>query len=156
VKAQEFKDAMGKFPTGVAIITTRFNETLYGFTANSFTSVSLTPPLVSFCYSKSAAGINAFKNYDKFAVSILSENQAALSRHFAQPMIDKFSNIKYKIGELTQCPLIAGAACWIECAKIHEYDGGDHIIFIGEAKSATIHQGFKPLIYFARNYWQLA
>jgi flavin reductase (DIM6/NTAB) family NADH-FMN oxidoreductase RutF len=155
VDDQKFKEALGQLPTGISIIATKFDNHLFGLTVNSFTSVSLHPPLVSFCLNKNSSSAKAFNSNNSFAVSILAENQANLSKHFASSNYNKFANIQYIIGESSDCPLIAGAICWLECNKLHKYEVGDHIVFVGEVVTAKINNDLKPLIYYARNYWQL-
>lgn len=155
MNSTDYKEALGKLPTGISIITTKFNDQLFGFTASSFTSLSLNPPLILFCLSKKAGSINAFRQNEKFAISILAENQLAISKHFSSVKQDKFTHIAYQLGIYSNSPLIIDAVCWIECDKVQEYEGGDHIIFVGEVKSTCINNNLNPLIYFARNYRQL-
>ncbi|MGI4775761.1 MAG: flavin reductase family protein [Janthinobacterium lividum] len=152
VNEREFKESLGRFPTGVSVISTVFNREPFGFTANSFASVSLKPPMVSFCLDSKAGSLKAFLQSDVFAVSILAENQEELSRHFSSGKHDKFSNTNYDLGAVTNCPLIHGAICYIECTKIHEFKGGDHIIFVGEVISTDIKNDFSPLVYFSHKY----
>lgn len=152
VNSQAYKEALGKLPTGISIITTHYKDQLFGFTASSLTSLSLSPPLILFCLSKNAGSFEAFKRNDKFAISILAENQADISKHFASVKFEKFANISYQIGAYSNSPLIRGAICWIECDQIQEYEGGDHIIFIGEVKETKINNQLNPLLYFSKNY----
>ncbi len=151
----QFKAAMGRLPTGVSIISTNIGEQLYGFTASSFTSLSLDPMLVLFCLSKKVSSAAAFSLSTKFAISVLAEDQEAISHHFAKPHIDKFLYQPYKLTERTECPVILGAITWIECNKVSEYDGGDHIIFTGEVIAIHINNSKNPLIYFSKDYRKL-
>jgi flavin reductase (DIM6/NTAB) family NADH-FMN oxidoreductase RutF len=155
VKEDDFKKAMSHFPTGVTVITTSYDDKLFGFTANSFTSVSLKPPLVSFCLDKKSFSNHSFSNSEKFAVSILTENQIDISKHFSMHHLEKFLNIPYEIGEYTSCPLIDGAICHIECRKVTSYEAGDHLIFIGEVVNTAIKNNLKPLLYFLKSYQEL-
>ncbi len=91
VNSERFKQALSTLPTGVTIITTLYNNKLFGFTADSFTSVSLLPPLVSFCLDKQAFSMSAFTSSKYFAVSILAEDQEDISRHFSKFNTDKFA-----------------------------------------------------------------
>lgn len=152
VTRSRFKEAMSRFPAGVTVITTNQDNRLFGFTASSFTSVSLKPPLILFCLNKNSFSINGFEKSNKLAVSILAENQYEISEHFAQSHPDKFAEIAYELGSKTCCPLIKGAICHIECLKYASYDGGDHIIFVGEVINTTIRNDLKPLIYFHKSY----
>ena len=99
MRSEEFKAAVGKFPTGVTVVSTSYEGKLWAFTANSFTSVSLEPSLISFCLDKAATSFKIFKESPYFAISILSSDQADLSVHFASHLLNKFHSIKYKIGE---------------------------------------------------------
>ncbi len=150
----EFKESLSKLSAGVSIIATRCQGKLFGFTASSLVSVSLAPPLVSFCLNKDATSFNAFASSDVFSASILAEDQVELSRHFARHIDDKFLKVDYQIGA-NGCPLIENAICLLECEKVQEFSAGDHIIFIGEVKSTKINNDSSPLIYYARNYRHL-
>jgi flavin reductase (DIM6/NTAB) family NADH-FMN oxidoreductase RutF len=151
VSASEFKSVMRHWPTGVAVVTTKYNEQLFGLTVNSFTSVSLSPPLVSFCLSKDSGSFAAFHLGDKFAINILAENQQELAKHFAAKKINKFLGVKYQESKLAM-PLIIGATCWLECDKLYEYDGGDHIILVAKVQYCSINNKLMPLLYFEREY----
>ncbi len=154
--SDEFKAAVGKFPTGIAIITCNDLNTLYGFTANSFTSVSLSPPLISFCLNHSARSIKAFKNSDYFAISILANDQSEISQYFATPKKkDRFQNTSYQLGEASNSALIIGATCWIECSKYQQIDCGDHTIFIGKVEKTKINNDKPPLLYYSKKYWDV-
>lgn len=155
VTENQFKNAMNCFPAGVTIITTTLNNKFFGFTASSFTSLSLKPPLILFSLRKNALCINNFSESDKFAVSILAENQTNISEHFGHSQLDKFVGISYELGSVTSCPLINGAVCHIECLKYTTYDGGDHIIFVGEVINTAIKNDLKPLIYHHKSYTKL-
>ena len=97
---EEFKAAVGKFPTGVTIISTSYDDKLWGFTANSFNSVSLEPRLISFCLNKEAGSFDVFRETSHFAVSILSSDQASLSTHFASRISDKFDSVIFHVQTL--------------------------------------------------------
>ena len=153
--SEEFKAAVGKFPTGVTVITASHNDKLWGFTANSFTSVSLDPNLISFCLDKKAASFEAFKELSHFAVNILSSNQADLSSNFARTREDKFAGVSYKAGKFSKAPIINGSISFIECKKYDQIDCGDHYIFIGEALNTSIDETKTPLLYFAKSYTEL-
>ncbi|WPY01371.1 Flavin reductase family domain protein [Candidatus Trichorickettsia mobilis] len=146
---------MGCLPTGITVVSTNYERQLLGFTANSFTSVSLSPPLILFCLNKNAGSIAAFQSSSVFAISILAANQVEISKHFSTSQPNKFSSINYQIGKITSCPLIIDAVCWVECKKYQEYEGGDHLIFVGEVLNTTINNDRQPLVYFSRNYREL-
>jgi len=151
----DFKAAVGKFPTGVTIISTSHNDKLWGFTANSFTSVSLEPRLISFCLNKSAGSFEVFTQTSHFAISILSNHQSELSTHFASKQTDKFASVYYTIGEFSKAPLLNGAVAFIECKKYAQFECGDHDIFVGEVKKVSIDEAKSPLLYFAKSYTEV-
>jgi flavin reductase (DIM6/NTAB) family NADH-FMN oxidoreductase RutF len=155
VRNEEFKAAVGKFPTGVTVVTTQHEEKLYGFTANSFASVSLEPKLISFCLNKEAGSFNVFKDADSYAINILANNQSNISTHFASHMPEKFSKIDYKIGNFSQAPLLQDAVAFIECKKYNQFECGDHYIFVGEVGSIAIDETKSPLLYFAKSYTEI-
>lgn len=151
--SQDFKNIMSRWATGVSVITT-IDEAgeKYGFTANSFASVSLDPMLVSFCLNKNSRIISQFSISKKFAISILSVAQEEIARHFAAPTIDKFQNTKHAYCPRTNCPYIDGSLGWIECVVKFQYSGGDHDIFIGEVIGIFMDHTKSPLLYYDRNF----
>ncbi|TPN85478.1 alpha/beta fold hydrolase [Mesorhizobium sp. CU2] len=144
--AMEFRRALGSFLTGVTIVTT-VDETgdARGFTANSFTSVSLDPPLVLVCIAKKALGHQAFSTSRGFAVNILSEEQKAASGIFASKAADKFASVAWQSGR-TGNPLIEGSVAVFDCSMAQLVDAGDHSILIGRVQHFT-HSGAQPLGY---------
>ena len=125
-----------------------------GFTANSFTSVSLDPPLLLVCPAKSLSCYEVFKHTTHFAVNILAEGQQHISNLFASPSEDRFAETDWTFGEMG-CPLIAGAAVQFECSKWQWIDAGDHSILMGEIKA--FHNAEKDgLGYSRQGYFDLA
>lgn len=147
-----FKKSVGKFPTGICIITANYENTLRGFTANSFTSVSLSPPLILFCLNKNSESCKAFRNTDFFAISVLSDQQSDIAQKFAQKNIDRFSDTDYHLGKYSKCPLILNSCSNIECQKYQQIECGDHYIFVGEVKEVEINDSLNPLLYYAKSY----
>lgn len=146
VDAIEFRRALGSFLTGVTIVTTIDTEGLpRGFTANSFTSVSLEPPLVLVCIAKKALGHEAFSTSRGFAINILSEDQKAASGTFASKAADKFASVAWQSGN-TGNPLIEGSVAVFDCAMEQLVDAGDHSILIGRVHDFN-HNGAQPLGY---------
>lgn len=144
--AMEFRRALGSFLTGVTIVTT-IDEAgdPRGFTANSFTSVSLDPPLVLVCIAKKALGHRAFSTSKGFAINILSEDQRAASGIFASKAADKFASVAWQSGK-TGNPLIEGSVAVFDCAMEELVDAGDHSILIGRVHDFS-HNGAQPLGY---------
>ncbi|TJW11028.1 MAG: alpha/beta fold hydrolase [Mesorhizobium sp.] len=144
--ATEFRRALGSFLTGVTIVTTIGAEgEPRGFTANSFTSVSLEPPLVLVCIAKKALGHEAFSTSRGFAINILSEGQKTESGIFASKTADKFAAVSWQSGQ-TGNPLIDGSVAVFDCDMDRLVDAGDHSILIGRVRDFT-HNGAQPLGY---------
>ncbi|RQW29716.1 hypothetical protein EHS17_00240 [Rhodobacteraceae bacterium CH30] len=132
INPQEFRRALGAFTTGVTIVTScDADGTPVGVTANSFNSVSLDPPLVLWSLAKSAKSLAAFSDSGHWTVHVLSAEQEALSDRFARRGEDKFSGLETEAG-INGCPLLTGCAARFQCRTSFQYDGGDHLILVGE------------------------
>jgi flavin reductase (DIM6/NTAB) family NADH-FMN oxidoreductase RutF len=131
---QTLRKAFGAFATGVTVVTTG-GPSPHGMTANSFTSVSLDPPLVLVCVGREAVMHTTLTTTGRFAVSVLSVGQEAVARHFANRRrnlgLAQFDPVDWTEGECTGAPLILGATAHFECEVWHCYDGGDHTVFLG-------------------------
>jgi flavin reductase (DIM6/NTAB) family NADH-FMN oxidoreductase RutF len=149
----QLRRALGRFATGVAVVTTCGDDgKLEGVTSNSFSSVSLDPPLVLWSLARRAASFEAFARATCFAVNVLGAEQVHLSRHFATPHADKFLGIASHAGR-GGCPMIDGAIAQFECRTQTIVDGGDHAIILGLVMSATLSDG-EPLIFADSSYHQ--
>jgi flavin reductase (DIM6/NTAB) family NADH-FMN oxidoreductase RutF len=127
----DLRRAFGAFATGVTIVTTIDGDGQpTGFTANSFSSVSLDPPLVSVSIARSAFGISHFTDGSSLAINVLAENQRDLSNRFASRGIDKFAGVRWSAG-LTGAPRLEGVVAWFDCENFQQVDAGDHVILIG-------------------------
>ncbi|WP_230291451.1 flavin reductase family protein [Croceicoccus sp. Ery5] len=150
IEAKSLRDALGNFATGVTIVTTSHGGRNVGLTANSFNSVSLDPPLVLWSLAKKSSNIEAFTSVDGFAVHILGADQEALSNRFATPGIDKFEGVEFETSA-GGVPLLQDCAARFECRTAYRYDGGDHIIFVGEV--LDLEQSEKePLLFHRGKY----
>ena len=148
------RNAFGAFATGVTVITTRQPDgTPRGFTANSFTSVSLDPPLLLVCLAKTAHSADVFATAPHFAVNILAEDQKAVSGLFASRAPDKFAQCAWTPGP-ADVPLIDRALAQFTCANHQLVDAGDHLILIGRIEHFTTAEG-QPLGYFRGNYFSI-
>lgn len=155
VNQREFRNALGCFATGVTIITGRDAEDeLVGITANSFSAVSLDPPLVLFSLGRSAYSMKAFISAHNFAVNVLGADQRDLSQRFATPLVDKWAGVDYVLTE-SACPFLAGALARFECSMEHTYDGGDHVIFVGRVLHFEYRPEGQPLLYYRGRYAEL-
>jgi flavin reductase (DIM6/NTAB) family NADH-FMN oxidoreductase RutF len=131
IDAFDLRRAFGAFATGVTIVTTADqNDAVYGFTANSFASVSLDPPLLLVNIAKTAYGLQIFTEASGFAINILAESQRDLSNIFASRGADKFAHARWK-ARATGSPLFDGVVAWFDCEIFDQVDAGDHVILIG-------------------------
>ncbi len=151
IEAAHLRQALGRFATGVTIITTAAGEgKLEGLTANSFSSVSLDPPLVLWSLRRSAPSLQSFRDAGCFAVNVLASAQLGLAQHFARSQQDKFDGIAFRSGH-GGCPILEGTLATFECSVETATDGGDHVIFIGRVHHAAFREG-EPLIFSAGRY----
>ena len=151
---RELRSALGSFATGVTVVSVRQSDgTPRGFTANSFTSVSLEPPLLLICIAKSAHSLEVFQEASSFAVNILSDTQREVSGLFASQAANKFDLVDWQSGK-TQAPLISGSLAHFECLPHQFVDAGDHVILIGKIEHFVRFDG-TPLGYFRGNYFDL-
>jgi 3-hydroxy-9,10-secoandrosta-1,3,5(10)-triene-9,17-dione monooxygenase reductase component len=145
------RNALGAFATGVTIVTTRTaGGDDVGLTANSFSSVSLEPPMVLWSLAKTSGSIEAFREAGHFAVHILAADQDDLSSRFAAKQIDKFAGLELERGR-DEVPLLNGCTARFECRTAFQYEGGDHVIFVGEVENLT-HSERPPLIFHGGRY----
>jgi flavin reductase (DIM6/NTAB) family NADH-FMN oxidoreductase RutF len=150
----EFKAALGRFASGVTVVTTKDADgNLHGLTVSAFCSVSMNPPLILVCIHKNTGSYSSFEESKAFVVNILEESQQQISNHFASHSDDKFSGQHYELNE-NGLPILADCLVNLECSLKHSYDGGDHTIFVGEIEKTTVHGG-KPLIYAQGKYRQI-
>jgi flavin reductase (DIM6/NTAB) family NADH-FMN oxidoreductase RutF len=150
--ALEFRKALGTFPTGVAVVTTRAaNGAFVGLTINSFSSLSLEPPLVLWSLQLASPSLGAFDRARHFAVNILAEGQVELSRRFASQVPNKFSDLEVHAG-IEGVPLIAGCAARLECRAAARHNGGDHVLFIGQVERFEYDARKRPLVFYAGRY----
>ncbi|WP_295074599.1 flavin reductase family protein [Tabrizicola sp.] len=148
------RNAFGAFATGVTVITTRQPDgTPRGFTANSFTSVSLDPALLLVCLAKTAHSAEVFAEAPHFAVNILAQDQKAVSGLFASRAPDKFDHCAWSPGP-ADMPLVDGALAQFTCARHQLVDAGDHLILIGRVEHFAAAEG-QPLGYFRGNYFSI-
>ncbi|HJT00480.1 MAG TPA: styrene monooxygenase/indole monooxygenase family protein [Terriglobales bacterium] len=148
---RDFRRALGQFATGVTVVTARTTDgRKVGVTVNSFSSVSLDPPLVSWSLSRQAPSFSDFTHATHFAVNVLAANQHHLSRQFSTPVPDKFSGVEFVEGP-AGVPLLSGVNAHFVCRNVRQYDGGDHVIFLGEVEDYKYSDG-EPLVFHSGRY----
>lgn len=150
VPPAQFRQALGRFATGVAVITAQTDRGVLGITINSFTSVSLDPPLVLWCLDNAAARGAAFAEAAVWGVSILRAEQRAIADHFARNEDSAASNANFLRLE-PGAPVIAGALAHLVCRTHARHPMGDHLVIVGEVASVAVHDG-QALTYFMGRY----
>ncbi|WP_085524514.1 flavin reductase family protein [Tuberibacillus sp. Marseille-P3662] len=144
---KEFRNCMGRFATGVTVVTTETEGVTHGFTVNSFTSVSLDPPIVLVSVDKNAKALQAMK-HNNFIANVLNENQRDTAMHFAGKPKEQ---LPFEWEETGLGARIKGSLAHIECVPWAEYDGGDHVLFLGEVKAFEYHPG-QPLAFYCGQF----
>jgi len=155
----DFRRALGQFATGVTVVTVEsVPGRIHGMTANSFTSVSLDPPLVSVCVAENAHLLPLLKEKRMFGVNVLKQDQQKLSEFFAcaeQPQaIEESMNVRF-IWTAENIPLLEDVLCQVACRLYATHLAGDHTIVVGEVLSATLFTGL-PLLFFRGGYTRLS
>jgi len=152
INKSNFKKALGKFATGVTVICTNHDNQIYGVTVNSFSSLSLSPPLVLFSLGKNSSSINSFLKSKYLSVNILSKEQKKVSDHFAVNNHPNYNDdIIFFVGN-KNTPLINNCIANLECKLIENLKKGDHYIFICELINIKHDDKKKPLLYFNSKY----
>ncbi len=142
----DYRRALGSFPTGVTIVTAFDREGQpWGLTANSFTSVSLEPPVISVCIAKAGRVFPTLKASSRFAVNILSADQQGLAEHFASEVENRFTGIDWQ-AKPAGAPLLPGASAQLDCTVHSRVDASDHEILLGLVETYD-HTEFPPLVY---------
>jgi len=150
VNKDNFKKALSGFATGITVIATKYNSILYGKTINSFSSLSLSPPLVLFALDNKSSKLNIFQKSEKITINILSKKQQLVSDNFAKKQPD-WKDIEYdklKNGN----PIIKNCVSNLDCKIIDKIKKGDHLIFICQVSKVINNDNLKPLIYYNSKY----
>jgi flavin reductase (DIM6/NTAB) family NADH-FMN oxidoreductase RutF len=152
--ADRFRAALGRFASGVTVLTMRDAEGRdHGMTATAFSSLSLDPPLVLACVDRGASMAKPLEGATHLAVNLLAADQEELSRRFADKDVDRFAGVRIRRGT-GDLPLLDGALAHLECRIAARHPGGDHVIVVGEVLRAEAHEG-EPLVYHRGRYARL-
>jgi len=148
---RDLRNALGTFTTGVTVITA--HDTMsqpIGMTVNSFSAISLRPPLVLWCLATQNPGAPGFRAAKRFAINVLALDQLPLSRQFARSGVDKFAGVDVRVGS-NGVPQLAGCVAWFECDTDAHHEGGDHLIVVGRVTRYEYGPG-TPLIFSRGKY----
>ena len=150
---KEFRASLAMFATGVTIVTARTPAgELVGLTANSFNSVSLSPPLVLWSLSQAASSLAALTKGSHYAINILAADQKELAERFSSKRADRWQGVGYSDG-VSGAPLLTGAAASFECFNRSRYEEGDHVIFVGEVEACSHRVGAAPLLFHGGKFY---
>ncbi|WP_234051828.1 MULTISPECIES: flavin reductase family protein [unclassified Xanthobacter] len=148
---RELRNALGRFATGIAVVMAGDDEGLMGVTVNSFSAVSLDPPLILFCMARSLRSLPRLEKASAYSVNILLENQEDVSNRFATAGEDKFAATDWEHGP-SGAPRLVPAHAVFECLPYAHYDGGDHVIFVGRVVHMHAEGEEAPLLYYRGRY----
>ncbi|MCL6645934.1 MAG: flavin reductase family protein [Dehalococcoidia bacterium] len=158
IDAAAFRELMGRFATGVTVITVAEDERYHGMTANAVTSVSLDPILLLVCVDKTTHTHGMLSRSGRFAVNILAADQERVSRLFAQKMDPEVRSLRGERFHLAASgsPVLSEALAYLDCRVTSAYEGGDHTIFVGEVVDGATLRDAPPLIFYRGGYRALA
>ncbi|MFQ5602330.1 MAG: flavin reductase family protein [bacterium] len=157
ISEESFRNALSRFATGVTIVTLEHENEYHGLTVNSFTSVSLNPPLILICIQRNGKSHALFRLNQRFVVNILSQEQRDLASQFADSDLhgwQRFHDLKFNMSQ-EGIPIIADSLAYLECQIVKQYEGGDHTIFLGEVNGAWSANNKKPLLFFESQFAQI-
>lgn len=153
---RELRRVLGHFATGVSVVTAISGGRPHGLTVNALASLSLDPPQLIVCLKRENRSYAAIRDAPAFAVNVLSEGQAELSRLFASTVDQKFDGVEHSIGAASGAPLLAGAHAWLECEVAAVLDPpGTHAIFVGRLVHFALGTAERPLLFHAGAYRSL-
>ena len=151
IDTARFRQVLGHFATGVTVVTTAEEGEPAGLSVNSFTSVSLEPPLVAFCVASASRTWPVIRATGSFCVNILAEDQEHLSRAFARRSPDKFRGVGWRPAE-SGSPILAGTLAWVDCSVEAEHSAGDHLIVVGRVLDMGVAHEEGPLVFYRGGY----
>lgn len=157
IEPSRFREALGHYASGITVIASLLDNEPVGFTCQSFYSVSMSPPLVSFSVMASSYSYPKIRRAGRFTVNILSGDQVEISNQFARRGAEKWQGVDWQVSPLGN-PVIAGSLYWLDCEIHAEHSAGDHMIVIGEVKALIKQQRstISPLLYYKGQYCNLA
>lgn len=152
---QRFRDVLGRFCSGIVVVTGATDDGPVGLTAQSFSSLSLEPPLILFCPAKTSTSWPRIAATSHFCVNVLGDHQEDVCRTFARTGVDKFADVAWTPG-VSRSPVLADCIASIDCRISAIHDGGDHLIVIGEVLDMGLRDAGGPLLYYQSAYARVA
>lgn len=149
-----FRDALSRYPTGVAVVTASCGGRKAGLTVSSFASVSLDPPLILWSIRRTTPSYDVFRETPFFCVNMLSDRQEDLANHFARPHPDKFAAVPHTLHP-TGAPALLDCSAQLVCRTWNTFDGGDHVIVVGEVVDLSTN-GHQPLVFAEHRFQRLS
>ncbi len=151
-RARRFRDVLGLFCTGVTVVTSTSGKEPVGMTCQSFSSVSLEPPLVLFCPARTSRAWPLIQRSGRFAVNLLAHDQAELSNRMASKGIDKFDGVAWRPSPVTGSPLLEGTLGYVDCTIHAVHEAGDHYVVIGKLLDMGESAATDPLLFYEGRY----
>ncbi|MFC5951577.1 flavin reductase family protein [Pseudonocardia lutea] len=151
VTPEAMRDVLGHFVSGVVVITAQGPDGPLGFTCQSFASLSLDPPLISFSPARTSSTWPRIREVGSFCVNVLAEDHQEYSNGFARSGTDKFAGVTWQPAP-SGSPVLEGVSAWIDCTLWNEYDGGDHTIVLGQVADLGADPTRLPLLFYRGNY----
>lgn len=149
-----YRQVLGHFATGVTVVTALHQDTPVGMCVNSFTSVSLDPPLVGLCVGRHSSTGAHIRTAGRFCVNVLAEAQEHLSRRFATREEDRFAGLGWRPAP-SGAPVLNGVLAWVDCTLEGEHEGGDHVVVIGRVQELDVASQGRPLIFYRGGYGRI-
>jgi 3-hydroxy-9,10-secoandrosta-1,3,5(10)-triene-9,17-dione monooxygenase reductase component len=150
--ARRFRDVLGRFASGVTVVTAMSGGAPVGLTCQSFSSVSLDPPLVVFIPARTSRAWPSIQRSGKFCVNFLAEGQADLSNQMASRSVDKFAGLSWVPSQATCSPVLAGTLGYVDCQIHAVHEAGDHYVVLGRVLDLAVQDAEKPLLFFEGKY----
>jgi 3-hydroxy-9,10-secoandrosta-1,3,5(10)-triene-9,17-dione monooxygenase reductase component len=153
--SDNFRQVLGRLPTGVVVVTGGTTESPQGLVVGSFMSVSLQPPLVAVCPAKTSTSWPAIDATGQFCANVLADGQEDLARQFARSGGDKFDGVEFRPAPATGSPLLEDVAAWIDCRIYDRIEAGDHWLVLGEVLELSVHRDGGALVFHGGAFRQL-
>jgi 3-hydroxy-9,10-secoandrosta-1,3,5(10)-triene-9,17-dione monooxygenase reductase component len=156
ISSEHFRSVLGHFASGLTVISSMVRTEPVGLVVQSFCSLSLDPPMVLFCPSKSSTSWPMVAAVGSYCISVLSEGQEAHSRSLGQTGPEKFASVPYDRAPHTGSPRLLGAAAWLDCSTRDVHDGGDHLVVLADVHGLGSGPGERPLAFWRGGYARIA